>query len=122
DRGDEAGLARHTVDLTPTSLFPEVPSGAITGSLNAVNVRGIVHSEQYSFVLDGTGPTLSSESPDDGAVVGNTVNLRMQISDALSGVNINSLEVQLNTVPHVYDANPGVWTRNGDEVVFQFES
>ncbi|HEU5074025.1 MAG TPA: hypothetical protein VFU02_07625, partial [Polyangiaceae bacterium] len=118
---DDPTLYRTTIDFSDPTIFPEVPEGSVSVALTATNARGIARAERYDFLLDATGPAVFIDSPRDGAVVGGTVNLVIGLPEDASGINLDTLEVQLNSTTYHYDPN-GTWAAGEEEVVFQFEA
>lgn len=118
---DDPNVYRTTIDFSDPTLFTEVPEGSVSVALIATNARGIAHAERYDFLLDSTGPEVTIESPGQGVVVGGTVNLVIALGEDASGINLDTLEVELNDTIYHYDPN-GTWTVSESEVVFQFEA
>jgi len=118
---DDPNVYRTTIDFSDPTLFTEVPEGSVSVALIATNARGIAHAERYDFLLDSTGPEVTIESPGQGVVVGGTVNLVLALGEDASGINLDTLEVELNDTIYHYDPN-GTWTVSESEVVFQFEA
>jgi len=118
---DDQNVYRTTIDFSDPTLFPEVPEGSVSVALTATNARGIAHAERYDFLLDSTGPEITIESPGQAVVVGGTVNLVIALGEDASGINLDTLEVELNDTIYHYDPN-GTWTVSEGEVVFQFEA
>lgn len=127
-RVEEVSPGRYhaTFALDDTNEFPVTPSGAIT--ITAANTRQpepVVATSSYSIKVDGTGPTISIESPTPQAVVGGKVQLVFSVTDAGSGVDERSVNVTLYPKPKApqlfYDPDKG-WSRNGDKYAFTFDS
>lgn len=118
---DDEDIYHTTIDFSDPTIFAEVPQGSVSVALTATNARGIAYVERYDFILDGRAPNISIESPGDGEVVGGTVTLVINTPEDASGYNLDTLEVDLNTKPYVYDP-VGPWTVGNDRVSFQFES
>lgn len=121
EREDEPGVFRTTVDFSDTELFAEVPSGVLQIAVAATNQRGITRTTRYEFILDGTGPVISVESPRNAEIVGGKVDLELEIRDAVSAVDWDTLVVSLNDVDYPYDAD-GPWQLSGGTATFTFES
>ncbi|HEY6728521.1 MAG TPA: hypothetical protein VI197_31135 [Polyangiaceae bacterium] len=118
---DDPNVYRTTIDFSDPTIFPEVPEGSVSVAFTATNARGIAHAERYDFLLDSTGPAIAIASPGDGAVVGGTVNLVIALPEDASGINLDTLEVQLNDTTYPYDPD-GTWAISEGEAVFQFEA
>ncbi len=118
---DDPEVYRTTVDFSDPTLFDDVPTGTLQVSVAATNLRGVVHSRRYEFVLDGEGPEVEIISPKNTAIIGGTVTLELKVTDASNVVDWETLRVQLNDVTFPFDVD-GPWTQNGDNVRFTFES
>lgn len=118
---DDRGVFRTTIDFADPEVFNEVPSGSVQVAAAATNQRGITRTRRYTFVLDGKGPTVSIRGPRDTQIIGGTVTLTMDIEDAVSSVDWDTLEVQLNDGVFPYDAN-GPWDIDEKTARFTFET
>lgn len=121
ESSDDPGVYRTTIDFADPEVFEEIPSGVVQVAVAATNQREITHTERYTFLLDGTGPTISLETPKDTSIVGGTVTLELEVEDAVSSVDWDTLEVQLNDEVFPYDAN-GPWDLDEETVRFTFET
>ncbi len=118
---DDPGVYRTAIDFTDSTLFDDVPTGVLQINVSASNLRGIVKSTRYEFVLDGEGPEVRIKSPANTSIVGGTVVLELEVTDASGTVDWDSLRVQLNDVTFPYDID-GPWALSGDTIRFTFES
>lgn len=121
ERDDEPGTYRTTVDFKDTDLFKEPPTGAVQVSVEATNVRGITHTENYEFVLDGEGPAVNIVNPIKGAIIGGKVTLTISATDDISAIDWNTLVISLNDELYPYDES-GPWSIAADSASFTFES
>jgi hypothetical protein len=120
ERDDEPGTYRTTIDFNDPDLFKEPPTGAVQVAVEATNVRGITHTENYEFVLDGAGPNVTIVSPVVGAIIGGKVTLVISATDDISAIDWNTLVISLNDVLYPYD-EAGPWSIAGDSASFTFE-
>lgn len=120
ERDDEPGTFRTTIDFKDPDLFKEPPTGAVQVAVEATNVRGITHTENYEFVLDGAGPTVNIVSPIEGAIIGGKVTLVVTATDDISAIDWNTLVISLNNELYPYD-EAGPWSINADSASFTFE-
>src|SRR5690606_38536200 len=98
EREGQSGVYRTTVDFSDPERFEEVSTGSIQISVSAINGRGITSTTRYEFILDGTGPNVTIQSPADTNIVGGTVVFKMQIADDVSAVDWDTLVVSLNNL------------------------
>jgi hypothetical protein len=112
-----------SIDLQDAALFPTVPTGNIPITITAINRRDPAATRVlgYSVDIDGEGPDITIESPQNQDVVGGLVPLRFSIVDGISGVDRDSIVVELNQIEYRYGEG-GVWTQTGDAFVFTFDS
>jgi hypothetical protein len=113
------------VDYADQDVFTDIPNGEVPVIIRASNARSpeaAVREEVYSFVVDGEGPAISIESPRNEDVVGGQVQVRFSVDDVLSGVDPDTLVLELNGKEYHYGEG-GTWSRMGDnDYVFLFDS
>lgn len=121
---DTPGHYRLQVNLKDPKFNP-VPNGTIPVTVKASNDRrptAVVAVDTRPTNIDGAGPTIGITGPLDKDVVGGTVRLLFSVSDAISGVDPDTVVVSLNDVEHPYDAASDRWTRSGNNFTFEFDS
>lgn len=119
-----SGTYEAFVDFTDRDVFADVPNGAVPVEIRATNSRSpeaAVRVHRYSFVIDGEGPRISITSPENEDVVGGQVALKFRVTDELSGVDPNSIVIELNGKEHHYGEG-GTWAHQGADYVFSFDS
>jgi hypothetical protein len=112
------------VDFADQNLFADIPNGVVPVSVRAQNQRTPAPAERvhnYGFVIDGEGPVIAIQSPSNEQVVGGRVQLKFSVSDQLSGVNPDSVVIELNGRENHYGEG-GTWSREGNNYVFLFDS
>jgi hypothetical protein len=112
------------VNFADQDLFADIPNGAVPVLIRAENQRAPVPAERlhkYEFVIDGEGPVISIQSPANEQVVGGQVQLKFSVSDELSGVDSESVVIELNGQENHYGEG-GTWSQEGDNYVFLFDS
>jgi hypothetical protein len=113
------------VDFTDQDVFTDIPNGEVQVQITASNVRSpepAVRTEPYTFVIDGEGPVVTIQSPQNEAVVGGQVQLRFSVLDQLSGVDPDTLVIELNNKEYHYGEG-GTWSSTGQgDYVFLFDS
>jgi hypothetical protein len=112
------------IDFTDASLFPEPPTGEIPVLIRATNSRepeAIVREVGYSFIIDGTGPVINITSHTNNDVVGGQVVLQFTVTDALTGVNKNTVVVEVNGIEYEFTAGDP-WTELNGTYSFTFDS
>ncbi len=120
---DQAGRFTADIDLSDTFYFNPTPETAQV-IVTAVNGRAASRSTQLSFPLDGTGPELTFQSPNEGAVVRGRVSVEFSVSDE-SGIDEDTLSVEVSGFADRF-AYPtdGEWRANpssdGTSVAYQF--
>ena len=113
------------VDFTDRDIFTDIPNGEVPVTIIAANTRSPEagsRRKDYSFVIDGEGPVVSIASPRNEEVVGGQVQVRFSISDELSGVDPDTLVLELNDKEYNYGEG-GTWARMGNtDYAFLFDS
>lgn len=113
------------VDFADQDVFTDIPNGEVPVIIHATNARSpepAVREEEYSFKIDGEGPLISIESPRNEDVVGGQVQLEFSVTDALAGVDPDTVVVELNGKEYHYGEG-GTWADKGDgKYVFLFDS
>jgi hypothetical protein len=119
------GANELSVDLSDQELFGVPPSGTVPITIRAINrrePRAVERLVSYAIQVDSEGPRIEIESPAYGAVVGGRqVQLKFSVRDELSGVDPNSVVVELNGESHRYEVG-GPWSKVNDDFVFLFDS
>lgn len=116
---------RVEIDFTDATKFPNVPSGETLFTLSATNSRGEnarTASLTANLLLDGQGPTISIDSPEDTDIVGETVVMKFTAADDLSGIDHSTLQVKINQEIFNYSETNGRWTADGPDISFEFDS
>jgi hypothetical protein len=113
------------VDYADQDVFTDIPNGEVPVIIRATNVRSpaaAVRQEVYSFVVDGEGPVISIDSPQNEDVVGGQVQLRFSVTDELAGVDPDTVVIELNDKEYHYGEG-GTWADSGNgNYVFLFDS
>ncbi len=122
---DDGETYQAFVDFTDRDLFTDIPNGEVPVTILARNSRSPeagLHRRDYSFVIDGQGPIVSIASPKNEQVVGGQVRVQFSVEDALSGVDPDTLVLELNDKEYNYGEG-GTWARMGTTgYVFLFDS
>jgi hypothetical protein len=100
--------------------LPATPSGSI--SITASNKRSpkaAKTTKSYSILVDGDGPVVSIESPAPKDVRGGNVAVKFTVTDKISGVDPNSVNITRwpSDTPHFFDPTKG-WARAGDQYTY----
>ncbi|HEY2407391.1 MAG TPA: hypothetical protein VGI10_15375 [Polyangiaceae bacterium] len=113
-----------TVDFQHDFATPVVGTPQLT--IVAANKRAapgpVTRVKNYNVVVDGDGPVITVVSPTAGSVVGGQVVLQFTVTDLLSGVNPESVIVELNQAPNAFTTVGGDWSQVGDAYTFKFQS
>jgi hypothetical protein len=121
----EPGSYRLQVALNDASVFNPAPNGPFPLTIVAVNDRQpqrVAATLERSVAVDGEGPEISLTSPKDKDVVGGRVRLTFKATDAISGVDPETLVVTLNLEQHPFDETSENWTKNGTTYSYEFDS
>ncbi|MFZ5897503.1 MAG: hypothetical protein ACOY0T_41020 [Myxococcota bacterium] len=114
------------VDFTDTKLFPETPAGTMPVTITATNKRkpkAATRTKQYTFELDGAGPTVAITSPVEQAMISGLVQTKLTFTatDSGSGVDPSSVLVQLNNATtYRYNADDPSWTIGVNDKTYTF--
>jgi hypothetical protein len=68
----------------------------------------------YDVAVDGTGPNITIVQPQAATIIGSRVTFVLQIDDDFSGVDWESLVVEVKDVPVPFDATSSRWTLTGN--------
>jgi hypothetical protein len=120
----ENGAYQVFVDFSDQRVFADIPNGSVPVIIRATNQRepeAVERMASYDFVIDGEGPEITIQSPGNEDVVGGQVELRFTVTDELSGVDPDSVVVELNDNENHYGEG-GTWSLSGDSYVFLFDS
>ena len=99
------GALRYTadVDLNDATLFPSGLDGRQQLLVRVTNARGASREALRAFNIDEEGPDITFLTPDEGALVGGLVTVRIEATDP-AGVDATSL--QLRVADRVFDFRP----------------
>ncbi len=120
----EDGLYRVFVDFSDGEVFPDTPVGSTPIVIAATNSRtpeAATRIVNYRIIIDGQGPIIEINEPEDGSIEGGEVILKFTISDEHSGVDNDTVVVELNDEPHPYDPL-GQWHVEEDAFTFRFDT
>jgi len=123
DLTETDGVYETSVNLADGAVFAITPAGDFPITIHASDKRRPTADRvgSFSVEVDGEGPSITINSPPKDATVGGRVPLLFDVTDAISGVDQQSVVVTLNQVDHYYGED-GEWTTNGDHYVFKFDS
>jgi hypothetical protein len=113
------------VNFADTTLFPQPPNGSVPVVITGTNSRtptAVVNTYSYSFVVDGAGPVIVIKSPKNQDIIGGQVTLSFSVVDTGSGVDKNTVAVELNNSGKVSYSPSVQWTNNNDDYTFTFDS
>lgn len=119
------GVYIAAVDFTDPVLFREAPTGPVSVVITARNQRTpepALRTLNFTFTLDGEGPTISITKPKSEEIVGRALRLEFKVSDALSGVDKSKVKVKLNADEYTFEAPPSaLWSESNGNFVFTFD-
>lgn len=89
-----------TLNNTPTTqIINDFTEGTHNWSIYCYNATGWEVSENRTFSVDLTPPSVTLDEPINTTYIGSAINLNLTTSDALSGINTSSCFYTLNGVP-----------------------
>lgn len=107
------------IDFEDETIFPDEPPGNTKVSVRAKNIRGVAGSLDYPVYVDGVGPKISVSSPSSGSIVGTRATFTFQASDDYSGVDWESLVVEVKDVEIPFDPDSPRWSQSGNTAVLE---
>lgn len=111
---ESSGIYSATVALNDTALFPQAPRDNVAVVIRATNKRSpqaVTRSESYSFKVDAEGPVIGITAPPATQdVIGKEVTLQFTVTDAVAGVDPESIQVSLNLETYPFEP---AWLKNG---------
>lgn len=117
------------VPFEDTALFDPMPVGTVPIAVHAWNSREpapVSAILPYTFVLDGSGPTIDLGSPTPLSVVGGEVTLEFTIEDDFSGVDADTIRVLINVTDPAdavrYSTSSPAWSNSGSTYRYSFDS
>jgi len=125
DALDEPGHYRLQLNLADPKIFMPAPTGPVPLVIDASNRRtpeAVTASVSEDVLVDGAGPAIKIVGPLDKAVVGGKVNLKFEVTDAVSGVDPKTIVVALNMVDHHYDPTSDAWSVDKNVYTYAFDS
>jgi hypothetical protein len=120
----EEGVYRAFVDFADTVLFPDTPVGSTPIVISATNQRTPTAAKRvvtYNIIVDGEGPDITIEEPDDLSIVSGEVVLLFTIEDDYSAIDNDSLVVEINDTPYAYDPEEQ-WSINDNDYTYRFDT
>jgi hypothetical protein len=124
DPSDPTGY-KLSVDFNDTAFFPQPPAGVVPVEIRATDSRkptAAVRVKSYRFALDGAGPVITLTKPKNQEIIGGKVRMEFSVVDALSGVDAQTVAVELNQVQKFYSPSDTNWTVNTNKYTFTFDS
>jgi hypothetical protein len=118
------GYYQTSVDLNDPKQFTPTPVGLVPVTITATNKRGTVATSKFSFIVDSTGPVINIVSPPTTGVqfIGGEVTIEFTAVDETngSGVDPNTLSVQVNTSPPSLYVEGDSWHAQSDGKTFDY--
>lgn len=102
------------IDFENVELFPEEPPDTTDVRVTASNQRAVMSMLDYDVAVDGTGPDITIVQPQAATIIGSRVTFVLQIDDDFSGVDWDSLVVEVKDVQVPFDAASSRWTLTGN--------
>jgi len=110
------------IDFEDDELFPEAPPDVTGVRVTAENQRSVSGVLEYDVAVDGTGPQIAIVSPAAATIIGSRVTFVLEITDDFSGVDFESLVVEVKDVPIPFDATSSRWTLTGNTATLELNT
>lgn len=110
------------IDFEDVDLFPEEPPNHTLVRVSAQNEREVTGTLDYQVAVDGTGPEIAIVQPAAATIIGSRVNFVFQVVDDFSGVDWESLVVEVKDEPIAFNTASSRWSLSDNQATLELNT